>query len=92
MVPTTEHWFLLNRSNVYEIRAGWASRGERTMTDKACCTEKAEIERTVNQSHLIEPLEAQNAIQPLYTDEHGTLRFKSNAIVRYLLDNGGHKP
>ena len=28
-------------------------------------------------------------IQPLYTDEHGTLRFKANAIVRYLLDNGG---
>lgn len=28
-------------------------------------------------------------LQPLYTDEHGTLRFKENAIVRYLLDNGG---
>jgi hypothetical protein len=28
-------------------------------------------------------------IQPLYTDEHGTLRFRSNAIVRYLLDHGG---
>lgn len=28
-------------------------------------------------------------IQPLITDERGTLRFKSNAIVRHLLDNGG---
>jgi len=28
-------------------------------------------------------------IQPLALDEHGVLRFKSNAIVRYLLDNGG---
>lgn len=59
------------------------------MTDKACCTEKAEIERTVNQSHLIEPLGVKQPIQPLITDQHGTLRFKENAIVRYLLDNGG---
>lgn len=42
-----------------------------------------------NQSQLIAALGARNAIQPLYTDEHGTLRFKDNAIVRYLLDNGG---
>ena len=28
-------------------------------------------------------------MQPLETDEHGVLRFKQNAIVRYLLDNGG---
>ena len=28
-------------------------------------------------------------IQPLYTDERGTTRFKANAIVRYLLDFGG---
>ncbi len=28
-------------------------------------------------------------IQPLDLDEHGTLRFKSNAIVRHLLDHGG---
>jgi len=27
-------------------------------------------------------------IQPLQKDEHGVLRFKSNAIVRYLLDKG----
>ena len=27
-----------------------------------------------------------NPIQPLLTDEHGVLRFKSNAIVRHLLD------
>lgn len=27
-------------------------------------------------------------IQPLETDEHGVLRFKPNAIVRYLLDSG----
>ena len=30
-----------------------------------------------------------NPIQPLYTDEKGTTRFKANAIVRYLLDFGG---
>jgi len=28
-------------------------------------------------------------IQPLALDKHGTLRFKSNAIVEYLLDKGG---
>lgn len=28
-------------------------------------------------------------IQPLEKDERGTLRFKENKIVRYLLDNGG---
>ena len=28
-------------------------------------------------------------IQPLALDEHGVLRFKSNALVRHLLDNGG---
>ena len=28
-------------------------------------------------------------IQPLETDEHGTLRFKENKIVRYILDEGG---
>lgn len=27
-------------------------------------------------------------IQPLAKDEHGTVRFKGNAIVRYLLDAG----
>jgi hypothetical protein len=27
-------------------------------------------------------------IQPLAKDEYGTLRFKENAIVRYLLDSG----
>jgi hypothetical protein len=27
-------------------------------------------------------------IQPIYRDEHGTLRFKPNAIVRFLLDAG----
>lgn len=30
-----------------------------------------------------------NPIQPIVNDEHGTPRFKANAIVRYLLDNGG---
>lgn len=29
-----------------------------------------------------------NPIQPLYKDEHGTIRFKQNAIVRLLLDTG----
>ena len=28
-------------------------------------------------------------IQPIVTDEHGTLRFKTNKIVKFLLDNGG---
>ncbi|MCA7900711.1 hypothetical protein LGM39_15130 [Burkholderia cepacia] len=30
-----------------------------------------------------------NPMQPIITDRIGTLRFKENAIVRYLLDNGG---
>lgn len=30
-----------------------------------------------------------NPIQPLYKDDAGTIRFKENKIVRYLLDNGG---
>lgn len=29
-----------------------------------------------------------NPIQPLYTDEHGTLRFKPNAIVMWLKEQG----
>lgn len=28
-------------------------------------------------------------IQPIYTDDRGTTRFRENKIVRYLLDNGG---
>lgn len=28
--------------------------------------------------------------QPLSKDEHGTIRFKANKIVRHLLDHGGH--
>jgi hypothetical protein len=31
---------------------------------------------------------ALHPVQPLITDEHGVLRFKQNAIVRFLLDNG----
>ncbi len=27
-------------------------------------------------------------IQKIYKDEHGTVRFEENKIVRYLLDNG----
>lgn len=38
---------------------------------------------TTDVERLVMPL------QPVYRDEHGTLRFKENAIVRYLLDNGG---
>ena len=30
-----------------------------------------------------------NPIQPLVKDDKGVLRFKENAIVRYILDNGG---
>jgi hypothetical protein len=30
-----------------------------------------------------------NPIQPLAKDDKGVLRFKKNAIVEYLLDNGG---
>lgn len=29
-------------------------------------------------------------VQPVITDEHGTYRFKQNAIVRALLDAGRH--
>lgn len=32
--------------------------------------------------------DSQHPIQPLEEDEHGRVRFKSNAIVRHLLDNG----
>jgi len=28
-------------------------------------------------------------IQPIYKDRHGTERFQSNAIVKYLLEHGG---
>lgn len=31
---------------------------------------------------------SRHPIQPTETDAHGTVRFKANAIVRYLLDNG----
>jgi len=30
-----------------------------------------------------------NPIQPLYIDSEGTLRFKKNEIVDYILENGG---
>jgi hypothetical protein len=32
---------------------------------------------------------AKHPVQPLELDKHGVLRFKSNAIVRHLLDHGG---
>jgi hypothetical protein len=32
---------------------------------------------------------SRHPIQPLVLDEHGVIRFKSNAVVRYLLDHGG---
>ena len=28
-------------------------------------------------------------MQPIYVDEHGTVRFRANPMVRHLLDNGG---
>lgn len=34
--------------------------------------------------------EPKHPIQPIYTDENNTLRFKKNAIVSFLLDNGGY--
>lgn len=36
------------------------------------------------------PRFARHPNQPLIADEDGAPRFKQNAIVRYLLDNGGH--
>ena len=33
--------------------------------------------------------EKKHPIQPLVTDDNGIIRFKCNAIVRYLLDYGG---
>jgi hypothetical protein len=36
-----------------------------------------------------EEIKRKHPIQPLELDEHGVLRFKSNAIVRHLLDKGG---
>ncbi len=35
------------------------------------------------------PGQPHHPIQPLTTDDHGVIRFKSNAIVRHLLDHGG---
>lgn len=32
--------------------------------------------------------EPRHPMQPIVLDEHGTARFKANAIVRYLIDNG----
>ena len=32
---------------------------------------------------------AKHPIQPLVKDDHGVVRFKENALVRYLLDHGG---
>lgn len=32
---------------------------------------------------------ARHPMQPVVFDQHGVVRFKANAIVRYLLDNGG---
>lgn len=32
---------------------------------------------------------AKHPIQPLEVDAHGVIRFKANAVVRYLLDKGG---
>jgi len=32
---------------------------------------------------------SKHPIQPLEEDKHGTIRFKKNAIVEFLLDNGG---
>ena len=49
-------------------------------------TTKSQAATAVSESRhdaLVMPL------QPVYRDEHGILRFKENAIVRYLLDNGG---
>ena len=34
-------------------------------------------------------MDEEHPIQPIVRDSHGTVRFKENAIVRYLLDNGG---
>lgn len=34
-------------------------------------------------------MKAKHPIQPLEYDKHGTLRFKENAIVTYLLNTGG---
>ena len=33
--------------------------------------------------------EMKHPMQPIYKDRHGTVRFKPNAVVSYLLDNGG---
>ena len=35
------------------------------------------------------PKDADHPIQPIICDQHGVVRFKSNGIVRYLLDHGG---
>jgi hypothetical protein len=37
----------------------------------------------------IEYLKKVRGMQPIHTDKHGTVRFKPNPLVRYLLDAGG---
>lgn len=39
-------------------------------------------------TEVIDQADNKHPIQPVSKDEHGTLRFKKNAIVEYLLDNG----
>lgn len=34
-------------------------------------------------------MSAKNPLQPIITDDHGTVRFKKNAIVDHLLTHGG---
>lgn len=35
-------------------------------------------------------MKAKHPMQPIELDKHGVARFKQNAIVRFLLDNGPH--
>jgi ribosomal protein S27AE len=50
-----------------------------------------EVERTTSWAWTVADRKHSTAhpMQPLVVDEHGTVRFRENAIVRYLLDNNG---
>jgi hypothetical protein len=41
------------------------------------------------QSDAVESVVTRQPMQPLQKDKHGTVRFRGNAIVQHLLDNGG---
>ena len=62
------------------------------MTDKACCTETAEIANTVNQYHLIEPLVSDIADRPdMTTVKIADLKILAKGQLEYHRGEGSCK-